>query len=58
MKINEYKLIQRCIEEGARYGMLRAFKHDDTPTSECIVDEIVIAVMQELCEWIKLEHND
>lgn len=58
MKVNEYKLIQRCVEVGANHGMSRAFKHNDTPTNDDIVDEIVSAVMQELCEWFRLEDHE
>lgn len=58
MKVNEYKLIEKCVEDGAQFGLNRAFKHDDAPTDEGIINEIVAAVMQELCEWFEFEEHN
>jgi hypothetical protein len=57
MQVNEYKLIEKCVENGAQFGLNRAFKYDDAPTDEDIVNEVVLAVMQELCEWFNFEDN-
>ena len=58
MKVNEYKLIEKCVEDGIQFGLNRAFKYNDAPTDEEIVNEIVSAVMQELCEWFEFDEHD
>ena len=58
MKVNKYKLIEKCVEDGAAFGMDRAFKHNDAPTDEDIVNEVVAAVMQELCEWFEFDEHE
>jgi hypothetical protein len=50
MKVNEYKVLVECVEEGARYGVFRAFKHTDEPSIEKIVSEVEAAVMNAICE--------
>lgn len=55
MQVNEYRLIQKCVEDGTKYGLARALQHDETPADEDIVDQIVCAVMLELCEWFNFE---
>lgn len=58
MKVNEYKLIEKCVEDGSLFGLNRAFKYNDAPTDQEIVDEIVAAVMQELCEWFDFDQHE
>jgi hypothetical protein len=46
-----YDLLDRCVEEGVRYGLARAHKHTDTPTPEHLENEIAMAVMKEISTW-------
>jgi hypothetical protein len=50
-----YELLDRCIEDGVRYGMNRAFKHTDAPTREQMEAEIENAVMNEICAWFEFK---
>lgn len=58
MKVNEYKLIEKCVEDGTQFGLNRVFKFNDSPTDQEIVDYIVAAVMQELCEWFEFDEHE
>lgn len=49
MKVDEYKVMTECVEDGARYGVNRAFKHTDEPSLEQIIAEVETAVMHEIC---------
>ena len=51
MEPNIYKILQRCVEEGARYGYRRAFKHTNDPTEDAIIDSVILNVMNEITEW-------
>ena len=44
-----------CIENGASYGVMRAFKHTETPDIDTIVEQVEQAVMNEICEWFDFE---
>lgn len=57
MTANEYKLMQKCVEDGVNYGYCRAFKHTETPSESAIKDAIVDAVMLEICEWFDFEEK-
>jgi len=50
MKPKFYPLLLRCIEEGAQIGYFRAFKHDDKPSEEIMVERIVEAITNEIYE--------
>jgi hypothetical protein len=50
-----YNLLDRCVEEGVRYGLARAYKHTETPTTEHIENEIAIAVMNEISTWFEFK---
>lgn len=58
MKANMYRLLEQCVDTGSKLGLNRAFKHTDAPTDEKITDEIVAAVMQEICEWFTFEEYE
>lgn len=51
MVANEYNLMEQCVEDGVSIGWLRAHKHTDTPTPTQIQQQIMDAVMNEICEW-------
>lgn len=58
MKVDEYRVMAECVEEGARYGVFRAFKHTDEPSIEKIVSEVEAAVMNAICEKFKFEATE
>lgn len=55
MKVNEYKVLQDCIERGISIGYSRAFKHTDTPSDQAIKSAIEDAVMLEICEYFEFD---
>ncbi len=52
MKVNERKVIDRCIQDGTAIGYNRAHKHTDTPTRKDLIDAIRDAIDSEINEWI------
>ena len=52
LKLNTYKVITDAVEKGARYGVYRAYKHDDNPDKESIIQHVEDAVMNELSEVV------
>lgn len=50
MKPNTYVILERAVEEGARLGYRRAFKHIENPSEEAIVEAIVNGVMLSVSE--------
>lgn len=50
MKPNTYVILERAVEEGARLGYRRAFKHVENPSEEAIVEAIVNGVMLSVSE--------
>jgi hypothetical protein len=50
MKPNTYVIMERAVEEGARLGYRRAFKHVENPSEEAIVEAIVDGVMLTVSE--------
>jgi hypothetical protein len=50
MKPNTYVILERAVEEGARLGYRRAFKHVENPSEEAIVEAITEAVMLSVSE--------
>ena len=51
MKPREYRLLERCIEEGLQRGYRRAYKHSDSPTEEQILDSLETNILGEIAEW-------
>ena len=43
------------MENGIALGYRRAFKHNDTPTEEQIVEQIHQSIMHELYEWFDMD---
>jgi hypothetical protein len=50
-----YELLDRCIQDGVRYGLNRAYKHTETPTREQMENEIENAVVNEICAWFEFK---
>ena len=55
MKPKLYKLIEYCVESGAIGGYRHAFKHDDNPPEDVIVQNIVDRIMLEFSEWFTFD---
>ena len=49
---NLWHIMSRAVEEGTQYGLTRAHKHDDDPSSETIREHIEREVMNALSEVI------
>lgn len=49
------EILERCINEGAIYGVGRAFKHTDKPEHETIAQEVEIAIMNEIYEYFDFD---
>lgn len=48
--VKVYPVLERAVEEGFRRGWRRAHKHTDAPTEQLIENEVLAAVMGEICE--------
>ena len=55
LRINAYDVIMQAVEEGAFYGVRRAYKHTDTPSQDAIADAVRQAVVNALCEVLVFE---
>jgi len=55
MKVKMFTLIENAVEKGALYGYRRSFKHQDTPTEEEIVNNIVREIMNELDVYLDFD---
>jgi hypothetical protein len=44
-----------AVRDGAAIGYRRAFKHNDDPDDEQVIDAIEQAVMAQVCEWFRFE---
>jgi len=52
MRVNEWKVLQMAIEDGVRYGVLKAYKHSDSnPPDDDQVDTIVEYTLNSVSEW-------
>jgi len=59
MKINEYLIMQDCVEEGVHTGWNLAHKRTDTPSEHDIRDAIMDAVILRICEYFSFrEYKD
>jgi hypothetical protein len=44
-------ILLHAVGEGVRYGYNRAFKHNDNPTEQQVIDAIEDAVILSIHEW-------
>ena len=58
VRVKAYDVVQRAVEEGARYAANRAFKHTDRPTPENIADVCEREVMNALCEVLEFGDDE
>ena len=57
MTVRAYSVLWRAVEEGVQYGWRRAHKHTNTPDENYIEQQIVDAVLQEICEYFYFSDN-
>ena len=57
MRVKTYTVLERAVEEGVKYGYTRAFKYVDNPTRDAIEDEVVKAVMNQICEVFDFDED-
>lgn len=55
MKVRTYSVIDRAVTDGINYGWNRAHKYTDSPSEDEIKQQMMIAVMHEMCEWFDFE---
>ncbi len=56
MKVNEFAVMRDCVEEGIRYGYMRAYKYCvDHPTEGELTNCVEDAVMAQICEYFEFE---
>ena len=55
LKANVYEIVSRAIDEGAKVGYNRAYKHTDHPGKDTILEWIHGEIMNSLCEVIKFD---
>jgi predicted Zn-dependent protease with MMP-like domain len=51
-------ILTQAIEQGARRGYRRAFKHVENPTEESICEHIEECVMSEIYEYFTFDEED
>jgi hypothetical protein len=57
MRVKEYTVLTDCVERGVAFGMSRAYKHSDTPSTEYINQQITDAVLSEICEYFDFKEE-
>lgn len=50
LKVDVYKIIDRCVDEGVEAGWRRAHKHTDNPSEATVKEEISRAIMLQMDE--------
>jgi len=58
MRPKTYRLVEMAVQEGVDYGYGRAFKYSDKPSDSAIKEEILQAVMTQICEWFDFDENN
>jgi hypothetical protein len=58
MKPDLYRILSMAVRDGAAIGYRRAYKHDDSPDEDRIIDAIENAVMMQICEWFRFEERE
>lgn len=57
VKVRAYSVFSRAVEEGVAYGWRRAHKYTDQPDEATIKEQIVTAVLNEVCEWFDFNED-
>jgi hypothetical protein len=57
VRLNTYKIVSDAIENGIKYGYRRAHKHIENPSEDTIIEQIHLAVMNDLCDIINFDDD-
>ena len=57
VRLNTYKIVSDAIENGIKYGYRRAHKHTENPSEDTIIEQIHLAVMNDLCDIINFDDD-
>ena len=52
-----YPVLEMCINNGIKRGYNRAFKHNDEPNEQQIIDSISKAIVEDIFEWFNLDED-
>jgi hypothetical protein len=58
MKPNFFKILETCIEEGLSRGFDRAYKHEENPNKNTVLDKQIQAVMEEIFLWFEFDTDN
>lgn len=50
MVVKAYSVLERAVEEGFRRGWARAHKHTDAPDESYVEEQVVSAIMGDVCD--------
>ena len=57
MKPKFIPVLEQCVESGIQFGLNRAYKHDDDPSTETISENIHREIMNQIYEWFDMEET-
>ena len=52
-----YPVLVACVEEGAAFGVRRAFKHTETPDHAGICEQVEREILNLLCERLVIDDD-
>lgn len=55
MKPKFDRVLDHCLETGITFGLNRAFKYEDNPSKEVIMENIMREVSNQFYEWFDIE---
>lgn len=58
IRVKSYRVLERAVEEGVRYGWGRAHKHTASPSAEETQDHIAREVMNAISEYFEFEETE
>lgn len=58
MRAREYRLLERCVEEGILHGLRQAYKHTEHPLDAQIVESLHCNIMGEINEWFSFPTDE
>lgn len=58
MRAKTYAILQRAVEEGFKRGWSRAHKYAESPTDDYIEDQVVSAIMGDICEVFNFDEGN
>ncbi len=58
LRVNVYRVLSDCVEQGINHGWYKAHKHTDTPDEQSIKTAMDDAVMAEICDYFDFTDED